>query len=74
MNEQKGIGKKSAVYLKYTGLAFQFAAIALIGIYGGGYLDKLLGMEKPYMTVLVTVLLFTGFMYKLYLDLVKNNE
>jgi len=70
--KQKTAKKKVNAYLKYTGIAFQLAAIILLGIFGGQKLDELCGFEVPIITILLLLLLFTGFMYRLYLDLTKK--
>ena len=59
-------------YLKYTGQAFQMAGILAIGIFLGKYLDKMYGFEKPIVTLVLTLLLFTGIMYKLIIELNKQ--
>lgn len=66
------IRKKTNSYLKYSGLAFQMAAIILLSIWGGKKIDAYMGWEKPFATLLLTLILFSGFMYKLYLDLTKD--
>jgi F0F1-type ATP synthase assembly protein I len=66
------IFEKSREYMKYSGLAFQFAAIVIVGYLIGKWIDGLFGFEKPVMTMLLILVLFTGFMYKLYIELVKK--
>lgn len=56
-------------YLKYSGLAFQLAGLVLAGLFGGQWLDKTFHLDKPYFTIGLVVVLFSGFLYKLYLDL-----
>ena len=64
--------KKTKNLMKYTGLGFQMAGIFVLGIFGGQWLDGLLGFEKPIITILLLLVLFTGYMYKLYVDLTKD--
>lgn len=61
--------KKVNNYLKYTGLGFQMAAIFLLGIFGGKWLDEYFQFETPFITIFLLLFLFMGFMYKLYKDL-----
>lgn len=64
--------KKSNAYLKYSGIAFQLAAIIFLAIWGGQKLDEYLGNEKPLITMLLTLFFFSGYMYKLYNDLTND--
>jgi len=63
--------KNVDVYLKYTGLAFQMAAVIMIAIWSGQWLDKKLSLDQPYMTLLLTLVFFSTYMYKLTKDLTK---
>jgi F0F1-type ATP synthase assembly protein I len=58
-------------YAKYTGIAFQMIAIILLGVYGGIQLDKLVRMEFPLFTVLLTVLSVILSIYYVIHDLIK---
>lgn len=62
---------KSKSFVKYTGLGFQMAGVFIAGIFGGQFLDLYFKLETPYFTIVLTLLLFIGFMYKLYIDLLK---
>lgn len=64
--------KKVNNYLKYSGLGFQMAAIFLIGIFGGQKIDSYFDFELPIVTILLLLVLFTGYMYKLYIDLTRD--
>ncbi|MBK8349650.1 MAG: AtpZ/AtpI family protein [Saprospiraceae bacterium] len=64
--------KKVNAYLKYSGLAFQLAAVVFIGIYAGKWIDSQLGMTKPIFTMILVLLLFSGYMYKLYKELTQK--
>lgn len=63
--------KKTSAYMQYSGLAFQMAAMVFLGIYGGQWLDEYFGLETPFITIFLTLILFVGFMIKLYKDLIK---
>jgi hypothetical protein len=74
LEENKGkVKKKSDSYLKYSGIAFQLAGLMIIGIFLGKKLDAWLQFEKPFMTMALIMIFFTGYMYKLYIDLTKND-
>ncbi|MFZ1749973.1 MAG: AtpZ/AtpI family protein [Saprospiraceae bacterium] len=64
--------RKVNSYLKYSGLAFQLAAVVFIGIFAGKWLDKTLNMSKPIFTMSLVLILFSGYMYKLYIELNRN--
>jgi hypothetical protein len=64
--------KKINTYLKYSGLGFQFAALIVFSIFCGKWIDAKLGMTKPIFTMLLVLIFFSGFMYKLYVELIKN--
>lgn len=65
---KKGSGSSNK-YLKFSGIAFQLAALIFIAIWLGGKLDTYMGNSKQYMTALLVVLAFTGFMLNLFRDL-----
>lgn len=56
-------------YLKFSGIAFQLAVLIAIAIWAGGKLDEMMQNEQGYMTALLVVLAFGGFMYNLFRDL-----
>ena len=66
------IKKSTSSYMQYSGLAFQMAAMVFLGIYGGQWLDEYFALEKPFITIFLTLVLFIGFMVKLYNDLIKH--
>jgi len=59
-------------YLKYSGLAFQLAAVILLGVVLGRYLEGLLELEKPIIQVLLILVFFVGFVYKLYIQTLND--
>jgi len=65
--------KKGNTYLKYSGIAFQLAALIFLAIFLGKKLDSLFSLSKPYFTILLVLLFFSAFLYKLYLDLSKKD-
>ena len=56
-------------YLKFSGIAFQLAALIAIAIWAGTKLDRKMGNSSQYMTALFVILAFTGFMYNLFREL-----
>lgn len=66
--------QKYNAYLRYSGLAFQLAAMVCIGLFGGKWIDNRLHLEKPVFSLLLVTLFFGVFMYKLYKDLSQKDE
>lgn len=64
--------KRINSYLRYSGLAFQLAAVVFVGIFVGKWIDEKMGMAKPIFTMLLVLILFGGYMYKLYIELTKK--
>ncbi len=58
-------------YAKYSSVAFQMAAIILLGIFGGIQLDKLVKIEFPLFTVLFAILSVIFAIYFAIHDLLK---
>lgn len=56
-------------YMKFSGLGFQLAFLLFFAIWAGGKLDVMMENKSAYMTALLVVLAFGGFMYKLFKDL-----
>lgn len=74
MNEETNDKKqKYNTYLKYSGIAFQMAGLVFLGLIGGQWLDARFALKTPIFTMLLILLFFSGFMYKLYKDLNKDN-
>lgn len=64
--------KQTKGYLKYTGLAFQMAGVVVFAIILGQWIDRKLLLSKPYFTILLVGIFFSGFMYKLYKELTST--
>lgn len=67
------LSNKSRSYLKYSGIAFQLVGLLIVSIFLGKKIDAWLETEKAYFTALLVILVFSVYMYKLYIDLMKEN-
>lgn len=48
-------------YLKYSGMAFQLAAVLAVGVWAGTRIDQYFQTDRPYFTALLALLsLFAG--------------
>lgn len=65
--EDKGLND----YVKYSGMAFQMAAIIAITTWGGIKLDKIAGFEKPVFTIILSLLGVFGAIYSVLKDFIK---
>ena len=75
MPDQNQAPKKSSnSYLKYSGMVFQLFVLLLIAGWGGKKIDAYLGNETPYITALLIIIFFVAYMYKLYIDLVRDSK
>lgn len=54
------------------GLAFQMFFLLLIGWFGGSYIDRYFGFEKPAFALILTFLFLFGYFYKIYNDVKKD--
>ncbi len=55
-NQQKNNGKSNLHdYARYSSIAFQMMVIITAGVWGGVKLDKLLNLEFPLLTVLLSI-------------------
>ena len=74
MSEQKpNFPKKQPNdYLKYSGMAFQMAAIIVLGVLGGIYLDNWISFEFPLFTLVLTLLSVFIAMYYFIKDVIKK--
>jgi predicted membrane channel-forming protein YqfA (hemolysin III family) len=59
-------------YVKYSGLAFQMAALLLLGYWAGGKIDQWLGLHFPIFTVSLMVLFMVISLYSLIKSLPKG--
>jgi ATP synthase protein I len=58
-------------YAKYTGLGVQMIAIILISVWGGTKLDKLLNLETPIFTIILSLLGVFAAIYTAVKDFIK---
>jgi F0F1-type ATP synthase assembly protein I len=59
-------------YARYSGLAFQMAAIILIGVFGGLKLDRWTGWKFPLFTVVFSLLSVFAAIYVAVKDFIKK--
>ncbi|MBK8518304.1 MAG: AtpZ/AtpI family protein [Saprospiraceae bacterium] len=64
--------QKANAYLRYSGIAFQMAAVVALAIFAGKWLDTKFSLSKPVFTIVLVFLFFSGYMYKLYMELNKE--
>lgn len=73
---EKDSGKKpkpGSNYLKYSGMVIQLFVLLLIGGWIGRKLDNYFNHETAVLTILIIMLFFGAYMYKLFKDL-QNDE
>lgn len=73
-NTKKNESKKpysNNSYLRYSNIGFQFLAFILLGMWGGGWLDKYYQTDQPYFTAGCILFGLVAAFYALYKDLVK---
>ncbi len=59
-------------YVKYSGLAFQMAALILLGYWVGGKIDAWLGLRIPVFTIILIVTFIVLSIYSLIKSLPKD--
>jgi len=52
---QKDLKNKGDTFIKYSGIAFQMAAIIGFGVWGGIELDKTININFPLFTILLSM-------------------
>lgn len=60
--------------LRFSGLAFQMAAIIGLGAWGGKKLDHRYQTQKPYFTVLLSLAAIAAALYMVIRDVTKNRS
>jgi ATP synthase protein I len=68
--------KRRAVddYLKYSGLAFQLAAVLIVGVLAGKWLDNYFSTSRPYFTALLALVSLAVGMYASLKDLIRKDS
>ncbi len=56
-------------YMKYSGMAFQIVVYILVGVLLGKQIDRWLETQKPYFTLLLSILFLAAYFIKLVRDL-----
>ena len=75
-SEQKSPAKKHNAneYLKYSGMAFQMAAIILVFTLIGKQLDAYFEMEKPVLTAVLALFSVLAALYLILKDIIYKKE
>lgn len=71
---QKKISNNLVEYARYSSLAFQMAFILLAGVFGGIKLDKLVKLEFPLFTILLSFFAVVFATYYGIKDLLRKNK
>ena len=71
-NQQPQNQKPINDYVKYSGLAFQMAALILLGYWLGGKIDKWLELSIPVFTIILILLFLSVSFYSLIKSLPKD--
>ena len=71
--EKKQKNKLNA-YAKYSGLAIQMGVIICIGVFGGQYIDKLVGFKTPWFTIFLSLLGVFVSLYIVIKEVIKLNK
>lgn len=72
--DKKKIRKGTKNYMQYSGLGFQLAGLIVFSIFLGSWLEGKLEMEDPLITILLILISFAGWIYKLYNSLYNKDE
>jgi len=70
-NQKKPLSDGLRNYAKYTGMAFQMAAIILITTFGGIKLDRIAGFENHVFTIILSLLGVFAAIYFAIKDFIK---
>ncbi len=60
-------------YARYGGLAFQMAAVVALSVWGGRWLDGLVGWKFPLFTIVLLLAALTGAIWSVYRSLKKGD-
>lgn len=71
-NQSPQTQKQFNEYIKYSGLAFQMAALILLGYWLGGKLDKWLDLSIPIFTIILILVFLSLSFYSLIKSLPKD--
>jgi len=61
-------------YMRYTGMAFQMGATILVGVLIGQYLDGRFETEKPYFTMVLSIIFTAAAIYLAIKDFLNNEK
>lgn len=68
--------RKSGIrtFAKYSGMAFQFLAACLLGVFLGRWLDARIGNQRPLFAVFLTIFFMLGAFYSVYRQLLRDSK
>ncbi len=64
--------RRTQDYMKYSGMAIQMGVVILIGAYAGRRLDAYFQLDKPYLTVVMSLIAIFAALYLTLKDLLTN--
>jgi hypothetical protein len=70
--ELKEITTPAKSYARYGALAFQMAAVIALAVWGGRWLDGLVGWKFPLFTIVLLLAALTGVIWSVYRSLSKG--
>ena len=71
-DELEEVTRPAKNYARYGGLAFQMAAVIALSVWGGQWLDGLLGWKFPLFTILLLLTGLTGVIWSIYRSVRKG--
>lgn len=66
--------KQLKTYTRYSGMAAEMFGLIILMVFIGQRVDKWMENEKSYVTALLVVLGLSAYLYKIYIQLGKNDK
>jgi len=66
--------QKVRQYAKYSGIAYQLFGLVALGVFVGLKADKYFGFRNNYITAFLVIILFSAYMYKLCITILRENK
>lgn len=74
MSDKQDRKKQARDYVRYSGMAMEMFGLLLVLVLVGRYIDRWMGNEKNYVTAALTIIGLFGYLYKLYIQLIKPGK